>query len=231
MAEVRLKVDKRDGAGKGVARKTRARGKVPAIVYGEGMEPVAIEVDRRELVTALHTDAGMNVLLDLELDGSTTLALTKELQRDPVRGTLLHADFIKVDRTHEVELEVPVHLVGEAVGAKEGGALEQPLFQLHIRCLPTDVPEAVEADVSSLGIGDALRVADLPRAASYAILTEPETVVATVAAPVSEEELEAMEAGVGIEAEPTEEPEEIGREGEGEPEAEEGSADEPSPEG
>src|SRR5919108_189061 len=114
MAEVRLKADKRSGTGKGAARKARAAGRVPGIVYGRGMDPVAIEVDRRAFVTALHTDAGMNVLLDIEIDGTTTLALTRELQRDPVRGTLLHADFVKVDRTIEIEVEVPVHLVGES---------------------------------------------------------------------------------------------------------------------
>jgi large subunit ribosomal protein L25 len=200
MAEVRLVAARRDGTGKGPARRARAAGKVPAVLYGRGMEAVALEVNGRELVTAFHTDAGMNVLLDLEIDGQTTLALTKELQRDPVRGTLLHADFVKVDRTHAVEVEVPIHLVGESPGAKEGGVLEQPLFQLHVRCLPTDVPDAIEADISRLGTGDSLRVADLASGRGFEILTDPETVVAAVAAPVSAEELEAMEAAVTAEA-------------------------------
>jgi large subunit ribosomal protein L25 len=211
MAEVRLKAQVRELSGKGVARKARARGTVPAVLYGRGIDNVSIELDRRELVTALHTEAGMNVLLDLEIDGSTTLALTKELQRDPVLGTLLHADFIKIDRKQAVEVEVPVHLVGESVGAKEGGVLEHPLFSVHVRCLPTEVPEAVEADVSDLAIGDSLRVSDLPSDGSYEILTDPDTVVASVAAPVSEEELEAMEAAAAVEAaggvEAVEEPE------------------------
>jgi large subunit ribosomal protein L25 len=226
MAEVRLQAQVRELSGKGVARKARARGKVPAILYGRGMDNMSIELDRRELVTALHTEAGMNVLLDLEIDGTTTLALTKELQRDPVLGTLLHADFIKIDRKQAVEVEVPVHLVGESVGAKEGGVLEHPLFSVHVRCLPTEVPEAVEADVSALAIGDSLRVSDLPSDGSFAILTDPETVVASVAAPVSEEELEAMEAAAAVEAaggveaveepEAAEEAEEAGAEGEAE---------------
>ena len=173
----------------------------------------------------------MNVLLDLEIDGTTTLALTKELQRDPVLGTLLHADFIKIDRKQAVEVEVPVHLVGESVGAKEGGVLEHPLFAVHVRCLPTDVPEAVEADVSALAIGDALRVSDLPSDDSFEILTDPDTVVASVAAPVSEEELEAMEAAAAVEAaggvEAVEEPEEAEEPAEAEAEAE-GEAEGPS---
>ena len=201
MAEVRLKALVREGTGKGASRRTRSSGRVPAIVYGRGMEPMSISVDRREFVTALLTDAGMNVLLDIEIDGDTTLALTRELQRDPVRGTLLHADFVKIDRTQEVEVEVPVHLVGDSPGVKEGGVLENPLFQLHVRSLPGNVPESIDADISGLAIGDALRVADLAAGRDYEILNDPDAVVASVAAPISEAELEAMEAEAGAVAE------------------------------
>jgi large subunit ribosomal protein L25 len=204
MAEVRLKALVRNGNGKGASRRTRAEGRVPAIVYGRGMEPVSISVDRREFVTALHTDAGMNVLLDIEIDGDTTLALTRELQRDPVRGTLLHADFVKIDRTQEVEVEVPVHLVGDSPGVKEGGVLENPLFQLHVKSLPGNVPESIEADISGLSIGDALRVAELAGGRDFEILNDPDAVVASVAAPISEAELEAMEAEAGAVAEEAE---------------------------
>ncbi|HZA40085.1 MAG TPA: 50S ribosomal protein L25/general stress protein Ctc [Actinomycetota bacterium] len=201
MAELKLQATRRDESGKGAARRARAAGRVPAVLYGRGMDPVSLEVDRREFVTALKTDAGMNVLLDIEFDGTNTLALTRELQRDPVRGTLLHADFVKVDRTQAIEVEVPVHLVGEAQGTKEGGALENPLFSVHVRTLPGNVPEAVEADVSAMNIGDTLRVADLRVPADVEILNDPEAVVASIAAPITEEELEAMEAEAGIEME------------------------------
>src|SRR5918996_425043 len=163
MAELKLAVTKRAETGKGSARRSRAAGKIPAVLYGAGMETIAVEVERRELVGALKTDAGMNILLDIEIDGETTLALTRELQRDPVLGTLLHADFVKIDRTVEIEVEVPVHLVGESPGVKEGGVLEHPLFTVHVRCLPTNVPENVEADISTLNIGGSLRVSDLSR--------------------------------------------------------------------
>lgn len=204
MAEVTLKGVKREESGKGSARRARAAGRVPAIVYGRGMDPVAIEVDRREFVTALLTDAGMNVLLDIQIDGSSTTAITRELQRDPVKGTLLHADFVKIDLTEEIEVEVPVHLVGESPGAKEGGVLENPLFTLHVRCLPGNVPEAVDADISGLQIGDSLRVNELVVVGDFEILNNPEAVVAHVAAPITEEQLEAMVAEVGAEAEPEE---------------------------
>lgn len=223
MAEVKLNAYKRDDAGKGAARRSRASGRVPGVVYGRGMEPVSIEVDRREFVTALHTDAGMNVLIDLQIDGGNTLALTKELQRDPVRGTLLHADFIQIDRMQQVDVEVPLHIVGEAAGQKEGGVLQHPLSALHVRCLVTSVPESIDADVSALNIGDTMRVADLA-GGDYEILNDLDAVVASVSAPVSEAELEAMEAEAGIEAE---EPEVVA-EGEAAPEGE--AAEEAAPE-
>lgn len=200
MAEVRIDAELKQLSGTGVARKLRAQGKVPAVIYGRGIETTAIQVNRRELATALNSDAGMNVLLDLQIEGKSTLALTRELQRDPVRGTLLHADFVRVDRTQAVEVEVPIHVVGNSPGVNEGGVLENPLFTVHVKCLPTEVPEFVAADVSALGIGDSLRVSDLASLASFEILTDPEAVVASVLAPVSQEELEAMEAAAAIEA-------------------------------
>lgn len=201
MAEVKLNVNVREGRGKGAARRARFAGKVPGVVYGTGMEPVPIEVDRREFLTALNTDAGMNVLLDLNLDGESVLALARELQRDPVKGTLLHADFVQVDVTKTVDVEVPVHVVGEAAGAKEGGVVEQPLFTLHVRCLPTAVPEGIDVDVSALNIGDSLRVGDIKTTDDFEITNDPDEPVVTIAAPVSEAELEAMEAAAGQEAE------------------------------
>src|SRR5688500_9529486 len=199
MAEVKLEVTKRDETGKGVARRARAAGKVPGVVYGRGMDPVSIEVDRRQFIQALQTDAGMNVLLGLDLDGETITTLPRQLQRDPVRGTLLHADFVKVDLTVEVEAEVPVHLIGgdQAPGVREGGVLEHPLFMVTVKCLPTEVPEGIDADVSALNIGDSLRISDLASTNKFEFVQDPDTVVASVAQPVSEEELAAMEAEAG----------------------------------
>ena len=108
MAEVKLAAKKRAATGKGPARQARMAGRVPATLYGHGIDPVSIDVDRRQLITAFHTDAGMNVLLDIQIEGDNTLAIARELQRDPVKGTLLHADFVMVDRTQEIEVEVPV---------------------------------------------------------------------------------------------------------------------------
>jgi large subunit ribosomal protein L25 len=231
MAEVTLKAVKRDDTGKGPARRSRASGRVPAIVYGRGMDPVAIEVDRREFVTALHTDAGLNVLLNIEVDGSSTTAITRELQRDPVKGTLLHADFVQIDLKEAIEVEVPVHLVGESPGAKEGGVLDNPLFTLSVRCLPTNVPESIDADISGLEIGDSLRVSELRVSEDFEILNNPESVVAHVSAPITEEQLEAMVAEVGAEVEPEEEePTEVpeGEEAPGEIPVEEAAGEAPA---
>ena len=215
MAEVQLRVEKRDGTGKGAARRARAEGRVPAVGYGRGMEPVTVSVDRREFLTALNTEAGLNVLLDLQLDGDTVLTLARELQRDPVRGTVLHADFVKIDRSVAVEVEVPVNVVGEAPGVKEGGVLETQTTLLQVRCLPTDVPESIDVNISALAIGDSAYVSDIPPADKFEIITDPETVIVHIAAPVSEAELEAMEAAAGV---VTEAPEEVAEE---EPGAEE----------
>jgi large subunit ribosomal protein L25 len=214
MAEVRIKAERRTEAGKGPARRARADGRVPAILYGGGIDPVSITVDRRDLALAYHTDAGQNVLLDIEVDGDTTLALTKDLQRDPVRGTVLHADFIKIERNVRIEVEVPVHLTGESTGVSEGGVLEQPLHALSISVLPGDVPESIDVDISALAIGDSLKVSDVPSGVKYDILNDPDASVANVAQPISEEELEAMEAAVA-EGEP-EEVEAAAEEAEGE---------------
>lgn len=206
MAEVKLTATKREGTGKGFAHRTRAAGRVPAVVYGHGMTPLAIEVDRREFVTALHTDAGMNVLLDLDIEGEdATLVLTKELQRNPVRGTLLHADFIKIDRTQEVEVDVPLHVVGEAPGVAEGGVLEHPLTSVLVRALATEVPGSVDVDISGLNIGDSLRISDLIEGRLFEILTDPETIIASVSEPVSEAELQALEEDAGVVHEETDE--------------------------
>lgn len=206
MAEVTLAARRRDDTGKGAARRSRAVGKVPGVVYGLGMDPVAVEVDRREFVTALQSEAGLNTLLSLQIDGESTLTLAKDLQRDPVRGTLLHVDFVKVDAFHDVEVEVPVTLVGEAPGAIAGGVVEQPLHTVHVRCRPADVPDGIDADISRLQIGDSLRVGDLHSGAKFEILNDPELPVVTIAAPITQEQLEQMEADAVAAAAPTDVP-------------------------
>jgi large subunit ribosomal protein L25 len=202
MAEVKLQAESRDVVGKGAARKIRAAGKVPAVLYGPALEPLRLAVDAKELWHALHTDAGTNVLINLAVDGETYLTMPREVQRDIVRGSLLHVDFLRIRRDVAIHVEVPIHLVGESAGVKEGGVIEHHLWELRVECLPSDVPESIEADVSRLGIGDSLHVSDLKPPPGCTVLTPTEeTVVSVVPPPVLEvpeevapEEAEAVEA-------------------------------------
>ncbi len=194
MSEYKLAAENRSDAGKGAARRLRASGRVPAVLYGHGTKPQHLSVDARQFGQALRTDAGVNVLISLEVGRDQHLALAKEIQRHPVRGDLLHVDFIQVRRGEKVHVQVPVHLVGEAPGAREGGIVDQDLYQVNVEAEVTAVPEAVEADVSGLGVGDVLRVADLKAPGGAVILDDLEASVVSVVAPTVEPEPEAEEA-------------------------------------
>jgi large subunit ribosomal protein L25 len=232
--EVKLTAEVREGVGKGAARKIRGQGKVPAVLYGPQVDAQRVSVDERELWHALHTDAGMNVLIDLQVDGEGYLTLPREVQRDIVRGTLLHVDFLRIRRDVAIQVDVPIQLVGESHGVKEGGVVEHHLWELRVECLPTDVPESIEADIRRLGIGDSLHVSDLPPPPKCTVLTAPdETIVSVVPPPVLElpeeapaEEEEAVE---GEEVPEGEAPPEGEAAAEGEaPAAEEGGGGEES---
>ena len=158
MSEYKLAAENRSDAGKGAARRLRASGRVPAVLYGHGTKPQHLSIDARQFSQALRTDAGANVLISLEVGSDQHLALAKEVQRHPVRGHFIHVDFIQVRRGEKVHVQVSVRLVGEAPGVREGGIADQDLYQLNVEAEVTAVPEAVEADVSGLNIGDTLRV-------------------------------------------------------------------------
>jgi large subunit ribosomal protein L25 len=193
MSEYKLAAEDRADTGKGAARRLRAAGRVPAVLYGHGTKPRSLSVDAREFSHALRTDAGTNVLLELEVGRTRHLALAKEVQRHPVRGTFTHVDFIVVRRGEKVQVTVPVHLVGEAPGVREGGIADQDLYQVHVEAEVTAVPDAVEADVSGLGIGDVLRVGELKAPEGATILEDPEASVVSVVPPVVEPEPEEAE--------------------------------------
>ena len=193
MAEQKLVASIRDESGKGVARKLRADGRVPAVLYGQGAETQAISVDARELGHLLHK-GGANVLVDLVVDGQEHLAMPREIQRDHIKGRYWHVDFLAVSRTQKITVDVPVRLIGEATGVKLGGVLEHHLWEVSVECLPTDVPEAIEIDVSALDIGDSRKVSDLTAPEGSTILTSPEESVVAVQQPrLAEVEEEAAE--------------------------------------
>ncbi len=162
MAEVSLVAEVGRTTGSAAARRLRTEGKIPAILYGHGIEPQPISVDRKALRAALAHEAGLNALFALEVDGTRHLAMAKQLQRDAIKRSVSHVDFVIVRRDEIVSVEVPVHLVGEALGVEHAdGMVEQQMFQLMIHAKPADIPSSIEVDITDLVIGEAIRVNDL----------------------------------------------------------------------
>ena len=201
MAENALSAETREGTGKGVARKLRATGVIPAVVYGRRRAAQSITVNPDALQKLLRGEAGMNTLIDLSLGGKTSTVLVKGLERDPVRGRYLHADFYEVDLTQKVTVSVPIHLVGKAAGTDFGGILDHPLRELLIECLPREIPQRLDVDVTALGVNDSIHVSDLKLAPGLAIKTDAALAVASVVLPASEEEAAAPAAAEGVVAE------------------------------
>ncbi|MGE5175687.1 MAG: 50S ribosomal protein L25 [Hyphomicrobiales bacterium] len=204
MAITSLKGVRRAGTGKGVTRKLRAGGAVPAVYYGRGEEPITLTVDRKDVETLFHTSGSSNVIVDLQVEGdaaSDRKALIREIQRDPVLGSILHLDFHHISLTERITVEVPIELTGTPVGVKDGGGiLEHLLREVEVECLPTDIPAEITVDVSALNIGDSLHVSDLS-APGVEILTDAHRTIATVVPPTVLEEAKPAEEAV------TEEPE------------------------
>jgi len=208
--QVTLTAEPRTELGKGPTGRLRRTGRVPGIVYGFEVEPTAVHVDALELYHALHTEAGRNVMIRLELDGDTTLVFARDLQIHPIRQEVVHVDFLAVDRNAQISVEVPVHLTGEDDTADDDGVLNQVLYTVPIAVKPLDVPNYLELDVSGMAIGDVKRVEDLTLPAGADFEIEAERTVVTINAPISEEALESLEADAGIEQE---EPQALDEEG------------------
>ena len=199
--EITIKAKVREGRGKNDARRVRREGLIPITIYGGGGETVAAAAPLRELAAVLRSEAGRNTILTLDVDGvGASEVMFQERQIDPVRGRLVHADFQRLVKGQKIEVTVPLHLVGEPVGVREEqGVLEQIMREIEIRCEPREIPDAIDVDVSNLGVHDVLHVSDIPVAENIEILTDADSVVATVgivkeepvAAPVVEEEVAA----------------------------------------
>jgi large subunit ribosomal protein L25 len=205
VSETALVVETREGTGKGVARKLRAAGRIPAVLYGQGRDSLPLSIDPRALDKVLRA-GGANTLLDLTVQGrsdlGTPVALVKELQRDPLRGAILHADLYQVDLSKTVEVEVPIHLLGKPKGLDFGGLLEHTLREVALECLPRAIPAAIEVDVSNLEIGDVVHVRDLVLPEGVTLVSDPDLGVAHVALPQAEEA--PAEAAAAVEGAPAE---------------------------
>ena len=203
MSVIQLKGTRRGSKGKGGARKARAAGQIPGVLYGHKEEPVALAVISREFKTALRTHKGGNAIVNLDLEGQSVTALVRDAQYDPITHEILHLDFQHISLTETIEVSVPVHFTGLAIGVKDGGGiLEHIVREVEIRCLPTAIPPSIDIDVTHLNIGESVHVSDI-KAEGFTIITDLETTIGTVVPPTVEEVVAAAVA----------EPEVVGQKG------------------
>ena len=192
---------------KNAARRVRAGGKIPAVVYGAAEPAVALEVDPKQIQKILHSETGHNTIFDLEFSGSKAKVMIVDWQYEPIKGKLIHIDFKRIALDKPIRVEVPIQLTGVAVGVKtQGGILDQMLREVEIECLPGDIPSNISADVSNLTFGMVLRVSDLPHAGKLRFLTPEDTPVAHVTS-IKEEAPTAAEAEAAVAAATPAEPE------------------------
>ncbi|HEX5614002.1 MAG TPA: 50S ribosomal protein L25 [Acidimicrobiia bacterium] len=183
MSDAVLNAELRPERGSRPAGRLRRAGRVPAVVYGRGDDPVAVAVDARDLQHILSGAAGANTLITLQVDGAGQLTLARQIQRDPIRGDVVHVDFIRISADETVTAEIPLSLVGTAEGVNMGGMLEQQIFTLSIEAKPGDLPNVIEHDISALEVGDQVHVRDLAIPAGVTVLQEADEVVAAVSIP------------------------------------------------
>ncbi len=195
---------------KNAARRVRVAGKLPGVVYG-AMEPaVAVELDPKQMLRILHSEAGHNTIFDLDVAGAKAKAMIVDWQFEPIKDRLIHVDLKRIALDKAMRAEVPITLVGIAAGVKnEGGLLDQVLREVEIECLPGDIPSAIEVDVTNLKLGDVLRVADLPHGGKFRFVTDEEATVAHLA--MVKEDVATLEAQAAATAEP-----EVAKKGKGE---------------
>jgi large subunit ribosomal protein L25 len=201
--EAVLEAQKRDTFGKNEARRLRAKGLIPGVLYGGKGEGMPVAVNPKELMRILHSESGVNTLINFKLDGTDARVLVKEYQVDPIEHKLLHADFYRIALDKMLTVTIPVHLRGEAKGVKQqGGVVDFVHREIEIECLPTDIPERIELDVSELLIGQSIRVRDLPESAKWKAISEPDMMIVHVVALKAEAEPEPTEAAAAAAATP-----------------------------
>ncbi len=203
MPTVQLSTRMRTPKGKGAARRLRQTKVLPGVIYGKGVDPVPVEIDEREFLRSVAGHAVSNLIIDLGVEGESepAKALIREIQTDPVSGSVVHVDLNRISMTEKLEVEVPVEILGVPVGVKdEGGVLQQPIRALLVKCMVANIPELIEVNVSELRIGDAVHVEDLD-VPGVEIMENPARTVANVLAPtiIKEEPAEGEEAEAGEE--------------------------------
>jgi len=207
MQQIVIEGKKREDRGKNAMRRLRSSGRVPGVLYGGAGKPVPVALEAQQLAPLFRTESGHNALLSVKIEGlNEELAVLKDWQRDPLHGSLLHVDLLRVAKDVRMRVRVPVHTVGDPQGVKiQGGVFEVVSRDVEIECLPMDIPEEFRVDVSGLMIGKQLRFSDLPLdSAKIKLVSEARTVIAHVVAPRKEEEVapEAAAAAAATPAEP-----------------------------
>ena len=183
-----LDVKVRDNFKRSTTRRLREEGNVPGVFYGNG-ESKPLYLDRVNFIKSIR-DNGINAVINLKIDNKKHSAMVQELQIDHLKDLLIHVDFREINLNEETDADVPVHLVGEAAGAKEGGVLQHFLHDITVRALPADIPSEIEVNIEELNISDAFTVADIIENTSYNIMNDPEEVVVSLAPPTEEPEEE-----------------------------------------
>src|SRR5438128_314884 len=222
-----LEAQPRTPGTKNDARRVRREGKVPAVVYGAGKDALPVTVDPRQVSRILHSQTGHNTVFDLTVAGELTKAMIVDWQYEPIKGALLHIDLKRIAMDQKLKVNVPIELVGEPAGVKQqGGILEQISREVEVECLPGDIPNEIQLDVSELVFGTVLRVADLPKSDKIKFLTDPDQPVAHVIT-VKEEEAPTAEAVAGEAAAAPAEPEIIKKGKQGREEGAEAAPEKP----
>jgi large subunit ribosomal protein L25 len=209
MSQVTLRAETGRATGSRESRRLRKTGQVPAIVYGKSTEPINVAVDAHDLHMALHTEAGSNALINLEIEGrDLVLTMARVIERHPFRNEYRHIDFVTVALDETVHAEVVIHFEGTPVGVRDGGVFSPSKTHVMVETLATSIPSGIELDISAVEMGGALRVADLPQLEGVTYVDDPETVVMSVTAPAAEivEEVEEVEGEEAAEAAEGEEP-------------------------
>ncbi len=189
LKDITVEVSPRPNTGKNESRRLRAEGQVPGIVYGGDRPAVSIAVAQRSILEILRSESGENTLFTLHLGGtdSKRVVMIRDFQRDPVKGRLLHVDFVRVDMSKEIEVRVPLHPTGTAIGVKsEGGLMDQVVREVLVSCLPTDIPASLDVDITDVHVGQHLSIKDVPLPERVRILADPDQTILVIALPRAE---------------------------------------------
>lgn len=204
MPDLTIVAQTREERGKNAARRRRVAGMIPGILYGNRVEPISVTLNPKDIVAILKSAQGENTLFRVKVgqDGEAAQVMIRDYQLDPVTHALLHADLLRIAADKTLHLDIPVELVGEPAGVKDGGILDHVLREVKVECLPANIPQAITVDVSSLVIGAVIRLRDVQPPEGVEFLTEPDVAIATLEAPRKEEEEVPAEAAATEPAEP-----------------------------